>query len=66
MASTPYSYPTDKEILMANREQLGRWYRILPSPQTDEEVKKINIIYDLFVHMGGWTPELSKKIGWEP
>jgi hypothetical protein len=59
------NYPTVDEILKADREQLGRWCRFLPSPTNEDEVKIINVIHSLFLHEGGWTPELSKKIGWE-
>jgi len=54
-------YPSLNEINNANQEQLGRWYRHLPSPQNNEEVKKINLIVKRFK---GFNSNLSKKIGW--
>lgn len=56
-------YPTIEEVEKANKIQLGRWYRYLPSPKTEEEAKVINLIFKLFMRLGGWTPELSKIVG---
>lgn len=56
-------YPTLEQVATADREQLARWARFLPSPSA-EEAEIINEIMECFTAMGGFTPELSKKIGW--
>jgi hypothetical protein len=59
----PKKYPTLAQVATADREQLARWARFLPSPSA-EELEIINEIMERFTAMGGFTPELSKKIGW--
>ena len=70
------SYPTIEEVEKADRVQLARWYRFLPSPGTraigkenfeevlDAEVKIMNRIVEKFKELGFFTPEISKQIGW--
>lgn len=50
-------YPTKQEVETATKKQLAIWYRFLPSPN-DEQI-------DRFRELGGFTPELSKEIGFE-
>ena len=57
--------PTIEEIENANRFQICKWYRFLPSPRNNEEVKIINRIVERFEELGGFTPEISKAIGWK-
>lgn len=69
------SYPTMEEVEAADQEQLCRWYRFLPSPGThgatcedfaeicDREVTIMARIVERWKVSGGFTPELSKKIG---
>ena len=57
-------YPTEADVEGADKEQLARWYRFLPSPQGEAAIKVLNKILDRFKEMGGWDPELSKRIGW--
>jgi hypothetical protein len=72
-------YPsTMGEVENANRHQLGRWYRFLPSPGlsaigkgmeeykiiADEEKAKLTLIIERFEFLGGWDNKLSKEIGW--
>ena len=73
------NYPSMASVESANREQLCRWHRFLPSPgwgglnnsleefqkQMDAEAKIMDRIEERFKQMGGFTPELSKLIGWE-
>lgn len=72
------SYPTMQEVQNASHEQLGRWSRYLPSPGMSaidvparfedtlaREKKILDYILDRFQELGGWNPELSKRIGWE-
>jgi hypothetical protein len=73
-------YPTLAEVESSDKEQLARWYRFLPSPgynlltnMPDEESDIalaaqsaiVDRIFERFNAMGGFTPELSKKIGWD-
>jgi len=53
-----------EEVEKADREQICKWWRILPSPKTDEEVKVMNRISERLDEEGGFTPEISKRIGW--
>lgn len=57
-------YPTLSEVLTANRLQLARWYRFLPFPETREQACVMKTICVLFEAAGGFTPEISKAIGW--
>lgn len=73
-------YPTIEQVKAADREQLCRWWRFLPSPGTnaicameaistvnaaiDQEAAVMRMIRDRFFQTGGFTPEISKKIGW--
>lgn len=57
--------PTIEEVEKADREQLYRWWRFLSSPSTDDEAKVMNRIVERFDEVGGFTPEISKRIGWE-
>ena len=57
-------YPTDQQVEAATHEELGYWARFLPSPMSEHELKVINRIAERFKEMGGFTPELSKKVGW--
>lgn len=56
--------PTMEEVEKADREQICKWWRFLPSPETDAEVKIMNRISERFDELGGFTPEISKRIGW--
>ena len=57
--------PTIEEVEKADREQICRWWRFLGSPTTDEEVIVMNRIAERFREVGGFTPEISKQIGWD-
>lgn len=65
------TYPTKEEVERASKEQLAQWYRFLPSPgqnnieKIDSEEEILNSILHRFSKLGGWTPSLSKKVGWE-
>ena len=56
-------FPTLEEVEKADREQLARWYRFLPSGETASEQKIMKRIAERFEKLGGMTAELSKKIG---
>jgi hypothetical protein len=57
-------FPTATQVENANREQLARWYRFLPSGDSKEQQKVIKRIAERFESLGGMTPKLSKKIGY--
>jgi hypothetical protein len=56
-------FPTMAEVEKASREQLAKWYRFLPSGDTNEQQRVQDRIAERFKDEGGMSPELSKKIG---
>ena len=64
MATAVGDYPTIETINAADREQICRYWRFLPSPRTQAEVVAMNRISQRFTELGGFTPAISKKIGW--
>ena len=56
-------FPTIEEVERANKEQLARWYRFLPSGETPADQKIMERIAERFQKLGGMTAELSKRIG---
>ena len=56
-------FPTVEEVEKADKEQLGRWYRFLPSGETTADQKIMKRIAERFDKLGGMTSELKKKIG---
>ena len=57
-------YPTMAQVESADRVQLLRWTRFLPSP-SDEKRKVLNRILARQQATGGITPEISKQVGWD-
>ena len=74
------NYPTMEEVEKADRIQICRWYRFLPSPgwytlglddpNFETVMMKEKAIMDRIVErskeLGGFTPEISKLLGWKP
>jgi hypothetical protein len=56
-------FPTLEEVETADKEQLARWYRFLPSGETLADQKIMKRILERFEKLGGMNAELSKKIG---
>ena len=56
-------FPTVEEVEKADKEQLARWYRFLPSGEPAGDQKIMKRIAERFENLGGMTVELSKKIG---
>jgi hypothetical protein len=56
-------FPTMTQVETASRQQLAKWYRFLPSGDTQEQQKIQDRIAERFKDLGGMSPELSKKIG---
>lgn len=57
-------YPNFAEIETANRYILCKWQRFLRSPKTEAEVDKGNLIFKRWKEAGGFTPAISKALGW--
>lgn len=58
-------YPTLEEVENADRLQICRWYRFLPSATTPEESEVIVRVCERFRQLGGMTPQISKQLGWK-
>jgi hypothetical protein len=56
-------FPTIQEVEKADKEQLARWYRFLPSGETAADQKIMKRIAERFATVGGMNRELSRKIG---
>jgi hypothetical protein len=56
-------FPTLKQVEKADYEQLARWYRFLPSGNTNEHHKVMDRIVARFKALGGTTDQISSKIG---
>jgi hypothetical protein len=56
-------FPTIEEVERADKEQLARWHRFLPSGETVSDQRIMKRIAERFEKLGGMTAELSKKIG---
>jgi hypothetical protein len=56
-------FPTIKEVETADKNQLARWYRFLPSGETTADQKIMKRIAERFEKLGGMTADLSEKIG---
>lgn len=72
------NYPSLDEVEAADLRQLCKWYRFLPNPGTggigstefnavlETESAIMNRIAERWYEAGGFTPAISKAIGWEP
>ena len=70
-------YPDKEMVEKADRIQIARWWRYLPSPGINHidknnfmemckhEANIMDLINKRFEELGGMTPELSKIIGWK-
>lgn len=59
------TYPTLGEVEKADRLLLCKWYRILPSPETEAQVEVMDRIVARWREAGGFTPQISKAIGFQ-
>ena len=71
-------YPTIEEVEKASHEQICRWWRFLKSPGQSaigkgrplfeeigqREMLVMNRIAERLKEFGGFTPTISKRIGW--
>ncbi len=62
---TKLKWPTEEEIMKACRFKICRWYRFLPMAETPEQIRLVGLIITVFNEYGGFTPEISKKLGWK-
>jgi hypothetical protein len=72
-------YPSLDEVEKADRLQICTWWRYLPSPGAKavggphdvfestmlSEASVMNRIGQRLVELGGFTPSISKAIGWD-
>lgn len=65
MTDLSLKYPSFVDINKATRESICFMYRYLASPTTLEEELKMRRVVARFNKYGGFTPEISKKIGHE-
>ena len=71
------NYPSIEEVESASHEQICRWYRHLPSPgfrrvgyddfeaAMNREAPIMTRIAERLTEGGGFTPEISKRLGWD-
>lgn len=57
-------FPTVDEVNAANTLQLAKWWRFLECTE-EHHIDIINLVADRFKEAGGWTPALSKQVGWD-
>lgn len=58
-------YPDTASVESADRMQICKWYRFLRGPKDPSEESIVNRICDCFRKFDGFTPEISKAIGWD-
>lgn len=58
-------YPTVQEVVTADRERICRWWRFLPPPAGSSEERSLYLIRKKFSCLGGFTPEIERKIASE-
>lgn len=58
-------FPSLADVERATRYQLCEWHRFLPSADTEKTIQVQARIYDRWRELGGFTPEISKAIGWD-
>ena len=61
------TYPTTEEVNKADRYTLCKWHRFLRLPYigSEDELTITNLIHERFIKVGGFTPEISKQLGWD-
>ena len=70
-------YPTIEQVNAASHEQICRWWRFSKSPGVDaigradfeqvleREAAVMDRIGERLKEFGGFTPEISKHLGWD-
>jgi len=57
-------YPPLNEVINASRYDICKWHRFLRSPETEREVEINTRMFERWQEVGGFTPEISKQLGW--
>ena len=57
-------YPSMDNVNDADRITICRWWRFLRSPKSENEQMIMDRIAERFKAFGGFTPEISKQLGW--
>ena len=58
------NFPTLEQVETADRYTLCKWHRFLSSADTEEKEKIQTRIFERWGEAGGFTPEISKQLGW--
>jgi len=58
-------FPTIAEVNVASRIEICRWHRFLPSAINEKDRAVQDRIHERYEEVGGFTPEISKAIGWD-
>lgn len=58
------TYPSSDEVENADQYILCKWHRFLRNPEGGDEIVLNNRIFDRWGEAGGFTPQISKSIGW--
>ena len=58
-------FPTIDEVNAAARIDICRWHRFLPSATTAADQAIQGRIFERFNAVGGFTPAISKMLGWD-
>lgn len=54
-------FPTMEQVEKASHEQLAKWYRFLPSGDTNEQQEIQDRIAERFKQLGGMNPACQKR-----
>ncbi|MFK5855404.1 MAG: hypothetical protein QM503_04675 [Bacteroidota bacterium] len=57
-------YPTLEEVNAAERIDICIWWRALASPVNKAQAEVNVRLAERFKEVGGFTPEISKQLGW--
>jgi len=58
-------YPTLTQVKEEeNHLKICEWYRFLPTPINEEQMRVCDIVVEKCNEGGGFTPEISKQLGW--
>lgn len=57
-------YPPLEQVENADRYTICKWYRHLKPAETTKELLVMQRICKRYEDLGGFTPEISKSLGW--
>lgn len=64
-ARHPSWFPTIQEVEQMDREAVCHAWRFLRGPMSEEEIRTINRLAERLKELGGFTPAISKRLGWD-